>query len=92
MKAIQVIIIAAIATRERGNEMGMSVVKTLKRVNKCLQFLYRKGEFFTTKERKLSCQSLCQPHFAYACNVWFLPEYVKKPQIKIAKCSEYVKS
>lgn len=51
-----------------GNEMGLSVIK---RVNKCLKFLYRKADYFSTKERKMLCQSLCQPHFDYACNVWY---------------------
>ena len=51
-----------------GNDMGTSVIK---KVNKCLKFLYRKAEFFTIKERKMLCQSLCQPHFDYACNVWY---------------------
>ena len=48
------------------NEMWMPVVK---KVNKCLKYLYRKGESFTTTE--LLFQSLYQPQFDYACNVWF---------------------
>ena len=51
-----------------GNEMGLSVVK---KVNKYLKFLYRNSDCFTMKERKMLCQSLCQPHFDYACNVWY---------------------
>ena len=51
-----------------GNEMGLSVVK---KVNKCLKFLYRNSEYCSSKERKMLCQSLCQPHFDYACNVWY---------------------
>ena len=29
------------------------------------------GYCFSMKERKMLCQSLCQPHFDYACNVWY---------------------
>ena len=50
------------------SSMGNSVIK---KVNAKLKFLYRKSAFFGTNERKLLCSALVNPHFEYACNVWY---------------------
>ena len=51
-----------------GQSMGTTA---LKKVNKCLKFLYRKADFLDSKCRKMLCQALLQSHFDYSCNVWF---------------------
>ena len=46
-------------------------IKSLKKINIKLQFLYRQNEFLNVKLRRLLCNSLIQPHFDYACDSWY---------------------
>ena len=59
-----------------GTSMSTSV---LGKVNAKTKFLYRKGKFFNTKERKMLSSALIQSNFDYACNSWFrgLTKYLK---------------
>ena len=50
-----------------GQSMGTT---PLKKVKRCLNFLYRKADFLDSKCRKMICQALLQSHFDYSCNVW----------------------
>ncbi len=43
----------------------------IKKVNKCLKFMYRKSEFLNFKERLMMSNALIQPTFDYGCNFWF---------------------
>ena len=56
-------------------------IKPLKNFNTKLQFLYRKNEFLNPKLRRLSCNSLIQPHFDKACIFWF-PSLAKEKERK----------
>ena len=47
-----------------GESMAM---KSLRKINTKLQFLYRQNEFLNPKLRRLLCNSLIQPHFDDAC-------------------------
>ena len=46
-------------------------VKSLRKINTKLQFLYRQNEFLNPELRKLLCNSLIQPHFGYAGISWY---------------------
>ena len=51
---------------------GESVaMKSIKKINTKLQFLYKQNEFLTPKLPKLPCNSLIQPHFGCACVSWY---------------------
>ena len=46
-------------------------LKTIKKINQKLKFLYRKNQFFTPELRRLLCNAIIQPHFDYACSAWY---------------------
>ena len=46
-------------------------MKSLRKINTELQFLYRQKEFLNPKLRRLLCNSLIQPRFDYACIFWY---------------------
>ena len=41
------------------------------KINTRLKFLYRKNKFLSPQLRRLLCNALIQPHFDYACSVWY---------------------
>ena len=41
------------------------------KINTCLKFLYRENKFLSPQLRRLLCNLLIQPHFDYACPVWY---------------------
>ena len=45
--------------------------KVLSLVNSRLKFLYREQKFLTLPLRRLLCNALIQPHYDYACPVWY---------------------
>ena len=49
---------------------GFVAMKSLK-INTKLQLLNRQNESQNPKLRRLLCNSLIQPHFDYACCVWY---------------------
>ena len=51
-----------------GESMTM---KSVKKFNAKLQFLYRLNEFLNPKLRRLLCNSLIQSQFHYACVSWY---------------------
>ena len=54
------------------NLSGESIaMKSLRKINTKLPFLYRQNEFLDPKLRRLLCSSLIQPHFDYACISWY---------------------
>ena len=46
-------------------------IKALGKINGRLAFLYRKQSFLNYSLRRLLCNALIQPHFDYACSVWY---------------------
>ena len=52
-----------------GESMAM---KSLKKINTKLRFLYRQNEFLNPNLCMFLCNSLIQPHFEYACISWYL--------------------
>ena len=59
-----------------------TTMKSLKKTNAKLQFLYRQNELLNPKLQRLLCNSLVQPHFEYACISWY-PFVSKKVRKKI---------
>ena len=55
-------------------------LKTIKRINQKLKFLYRKNRFLTPELRRLLCNAIIQPHLDYACSAWYpnLTQKLKK--------------
>ena len=51
-----------------GEPMALNVISKL---NTRLKFLYRKNRFLTPRLRRMLCNALIQPHFDYACSVWY---------------------
>ena len=51
-----------------GEPMALNVVS---KINTHLKFLYRKNKFLSPQLRRLLCKALTQPHFDYACSVWY---------------------
>ena len=49
-----------------------TTMKSLKKINATLQFLYRQNSFLNPRLLKLWCNSLVQPHFDDACISWYL--------------------
>ena len=47
------------------------IMKSLRKINTKLQFLYTQNEFLNPKLRMLLCNPLIQTHFDYACIPWF---------------------
>ena len=67
-------------------------MKSLKKINAKLQFLYRQNEFLNPKLHKLLCNSLIQPNFDYACISWYplLSKQIKKKrQVTQNKCIRF---
>ena len=46
-------------------------LKTTKKIDQKLKFLYRKNRFLTPELRQLSCNAIIQPHFDHACSTWY---------------------
>ena len=46
-------------------------LKTIKKVNQKLKFLYRKNRLLTSELRRLLCNTTIQPHFDYARSAWY---------------------
>ena len=57
-------------------------LKTIKKINKKLKFLYRKNRFLTPELRRLLCNAIIQPHFDYACSAWY-PNLTQKLKKKL---------
>ena len=62
-----------------GESMALNVVSKIKTR---LKFLYRKNKFLSPHLRRLLCNTLIQPHFDYACSVWY-PNLNKKFKTKL---------
>ena len=52
------------------------------KINTRLKFVYRKNRFLSPHLRRLRCNALIQPHFDYACSVWY-PNLNKKIKTKL---------
>ena len=46
-------------------------MKSLKKINTKLRFLYRQNEFLNPNLCMFLCNSLIQPHWEYACISWY---------------------
>ena len=67
-------------------------LKTIKKINQKLKFLYRKNRFLTPELRRLLCNAIIQPHFDYACSAWYpnLTQKLKKRlQVIPKKCIRF---
>ena len=62
-----------------GEPIALNVVS---KVNTRLKLLYRKNKFLTPQLRRLLYNPLIQPHFDYACSVWY-PNLNKKFKTKL---------
>ena len=62
-----------------GESMALNVVS---KINTRLKFLYRKNKLLSPQLRRLLCTALIQPHFDYACSVWY-PNFNKKFKTKL---------
>ena len=58
-------------------------LKALNKINGKIKFLYHKNKFLTPTLRRMLCNALIQPHFDYACSVWYT-ELNKKLKKKIS--------
>ena len=72
-----------------GETIGLSVVNKI--YNK-LKFLYQKNRFLTPTLRRLLYNALIQPHFYYACCVWYpsLTKKLKKTESGLLITNAYV--
>ena len=59
--------------------MALNIVS---KINTRLKFHYRKNKFLSPQLRRLLCNALMQPHFDYACSVWY-PNLNKKFKAKL---------
>ena len=57
-------------------------LKVINKINSKLKFLYRKNRFLSPELRRMLCSALIQPHFDYACPVWY-PNLTEKTKKKI---------
>ena len=57
-------------------------VNVASKINTPLKCLYRKNKFLSPQLRRLLCNALIQPHFDYACSVWY-PNLNKKLKTKL---------
>ena len=62
-----------------GESIALNVVS---KINTRLKFLYRKNKILSLQLRRLLCNALIQPHFDYACSVWY-PNLNKKFKTKL---------
>ena len=54
------------------NMSGESMAKrTLKKINGKMKFLYRQNSCLSYHLKRMLCNSLIQPHFAFACCAWY---------------------
>ena len=51
-----------------GEAMALYVIH---KINNKIKFLYGKNDFLIPTLRRLLCNALIQPHFDYACSVWY---------------------
>ena len=56
-------------------------LRVIEKIKSRLKFLYRKNQFSDVPLRRLPCDALIQPHFDYACTVWY-PNLSKKLEDK----------
>ena len=71
---------------------GPMALKVINKINGKLKSLYRKNRFLSPELRRMLYNALIQPHFDYACPVWYanLTEKMKKKiQIKQNKCIRF---
>ena len=67
-------------------------LKVISKINGKLKFLVRKNKFLTPELRIVLCNALIQPHFDYACSVWYpnlTKNTKKKMQIMQNKCIRF---
>ena len=67
-------------------------LKALNKINGKIKFLYHKNKFLTPTLRRMLCNALIQPHFDYACSVWYTElnkKLKKKTQIAQNKCIRF---
>ena len=57
-------------------------LNVVSKMNTRLKVLYRKNKFLSPQLRRLLCNALIQPHFDYACSVWY-PNLNKKVKTKL---------
>ena len=67
-----------------GESMANKVIST---VNARLKFSHQKNKYLAPNLRRLLCNALIQPHFNYACSVWYpnLSKKLKKQNSNFAK-------
>ena len=46
--------------------------KSIKKINGKTKFLYRQNRYLSHYLKRMSCNSLIQPHFDFACCAWYL--------------------
>ena len=67
-------------------------LKTIKKINQKLKFLYRKNRFLAPELRQLLCNAIIQPHFDYTCSAWhpnLTQKLKKKLQVTQNKCIRF---
>ena len=67
-------------------------LKVINKINGKLKFLYQKNSFLTPRLQRMLCNALIQPHFDYACSMWYhnLNAKLKKTlQIMQNKCIRF---
>ena len=67
-------------------------MKSLRKINTKLRFLYRQNEFLNPKLRRLQCNYIIQTHFEYACISWYplvSQKMRKKIQVTENKCIRF---
>ena len=67
-------------------------LKTIKKINQKLKFLYRKNRFLTPELRQLLRNVIIQPHFDYASSAWYpnlTQKLKKKLQVMQNKCIRF---
>ena len=67
-------------------------LKTIKKINKKLKFLYRQNQFLSPELRRVLCNAIIQPHFDYACYAWspkLTQKLKKKLQVMQNKCISF---
>ena len=67
-------------------------LNVVSKINTRLEFLDRQSKFLSPQLRRLLCNALIQPHFDYACSVWY-PNLNKKFKTKLqtlqSKCVRF---
>ena len=65
------------------------VLKVVSKINTRLKFSYRKNKFLSSQLRRLLCNTLTQPHFDYACSVWY-PNKLLSSQLRRLLCNALI--